>query len=111
LHEGNGAAAQVERGRQVCPDDVVPFRGRDLEERAISPDADVRYQNVDAAECVNRAVDERAGVVVTGDVGLDRNRFAAATPDAVDDGAHGGLVRVAVDHDLGAERCKALGDR
>ena len=50
-------------------------------------------------------------VVVARDVGLDRDRFAAAAADAVDDRGHRRVIGMAIDHDFCAEGRKTLGDR
>src|ERR1700742_2894700 len=111
LHQRNGMTRQIERRGEIGTDHLVPLLRRYFQQCAIAPYADIRDQDVEAAESCNRAVNQPLDVIVARDILLDRDRFAASLANAFRNRLDGLDVGMAVDHHLGAERGKTLRDR
>ena len=103
-------AAHVERAVQMHLDDVGPVRPAHAVEDLVAQDAGVVDQDVDAAEGIERGLDDLVGVLRLGDRERRGDRLAARLLDLVDHllrragVAAGAVERGAdvVDHDLGA---------
>src|SRR3984957_2443254 len=108
LHPRHGGADGVEGRRQIDGDDHVPFLDRELLDRRHVLDAGIVHQDIDAAQCLLRALDHADDLRRLAHVGARIDRFdPEVLLDAGPFGLDRGRVAEAVDHDVGA----LLGER
>ena len=101
LHQGQGVAHGVERGRQVDGDDRVPALGRKILDQRNVLYAGVVDQDIDRAEAGGRPGDEIGDLVGFGHVGRVIVNSGTKGGDVLFCAVDGGGFTKAVEHDIG----------
>ena len=96
---------------QIVLDGGGPILVRALDKRTIDDDAGIADENVEAAEGLDRRLDQALGIGFLRDIGLDRDRLPFGLADAGGHGLSGLLVLDVIDHHPGPVAGKALGNR